>query len=75
MQRDAFIFIETGFSRVVISVPDGVPAEVNFEGPLSKVITNGDWQQSGDEYFLEGQGPRLIFTIEMKAGTVTLQNP
>ena len=75
MQRDAFIFIETGLSRVVISVPDGVPAEVNFEGPLSKVITSGDWQQAGDEYFLEGQGPRLIFTIEMKAGTVTLQNP
>lgn len=75
LQRDASIFIETGLSRVVISVPDGVPAEVNFEGPFAKVIINGDWQQAGDEYFLEGQGPRLIFTIETKAGTVTLQNP
>ena len=75
LQRDASIFVETGLSRVVISVPDGVPAEVNFEGPLSKVIINGDWQQQGEDYFLEGQGPRLIFTIETKAGTVTLQNP
>ena len=75
LQRDASIFIETGLSRVVISVPDGVPAEVNFEGPLSKVILNGDWQQAGDEYFLEGQGPRLTFIIETKAGTITLQNP
>lgn len=75
LQRDASIFIETGLSRLVISVPDGVPAEVNFEGPFSKVIVNGDWVQEGDEYFLEGQGPRLIFTIETKAGTVTLQNP
>lgn len=75
LQRDASIFIETGLSRVVISVPDGVPAKVNFEGPLSKVITNGDWQQLGDEYFLAGQGPQLTFTIETKAGTVTLQNP
>jgi hypothetical protein len=75
LQRDTSIFIETGLSRVVISVPDGVPAEVNFEGPLSKVLIHGDWQQAGDEYFLEGQGPRLIFTIETKAGTVTLQNP
>ena len=75
LQRDAAIFIETGLSRLVISVPDGVPAEVNFEGPLSKVITQGDWQQSGDDYFLAGEGPRLIFTIETKAGTVTLQNP
>lgn len=75
LQRDAAIFIETGLSRLVISVPDGVPAEVNFEGPLSKVITQGDWQPSGDDYFLAGEGPRLIFTIETKAGTVTLQNP
>ena len=75
LQQDASIFIETGLSRLVISVPDGVPAEVNFEGPLSKVITQGDWQQLGEEYFLEGQGPRLNFTIEIKAGTVTLQNP
>jgi hypothetical protein len=75
LQHDASVFIETGLSRLVISVPDGVPAEVNFEGPLSKVITSGDWQQSGDEYILDGQGPRLSFTIETKAGTVTLQNP
>jgi hypothetical protein len=75
LQQDAAVFIETGLSRLVISVPDGVPAEVNFEGPLSKVLTTGDWQQSGDEYYLDGQGPRLVFTIETKAGTVTLQNP
>jgi hypothetical protein len=75
LQQDSAVFIETGLSRVVISVPDGVPAEVNFEGPLSKVITSGNWQQVGDEYHLEGQGPRLTFTIETRAGTVTLQNP
>jgi hypothetical protein len=75
LQQNASVFIETGLSRLVISVPDGVPAEVNFEGPLSKVIMSGNWQQSGDEYLLEGQGPLLTFTIETKAGTVTLQNP
>lgn len=75
LQRDASVFIETGLSRLVISVPDGVQAKVNFEGPLSKVLTSGDWQQSGDDYLLEGQGPNLLFTIETKAGTVTLKNP
>jgi hypothetical protein len=75
LQQDASIFIETGLSRLVISVPDGVPAEVSFEGPLTRVITQGDWQQLGDDYYLEGQGPELIFIIETKAGTVTLQNP
>jgi predicted small lipoprotein YifL len=75
LQHDASIFIETGLSRLVISVPSGVPAIVNVAGPLSKVIISGNWQQSGDEYVLEGQGPKLIFTIETKAGTVSLQNP
>jgi hypothetical protein len=75
LRRDASIFIETGLSRLVISVPDGIKAEVNFEGPLSKVMTSGDWVESGDEYVLDGQGPKLLFTIETKAGTVTLQNP
>ncbi len=75
LQRDASIFIETGLSRLVISVPDGIQAKVNFEGTLSKVLTSGDWQQSGDDYLLEGQGPKLLFTIETKAGTVTLKNP
>jgi hypothetical protein len=75
LQRDASVFIETGLSRLVISVPDGIQAEVNFEGPLSKVLTQGNWQQTGDEYYLEGHGPKLQFTVETKAGTVTLQNP
>ncbi len=74
-QHDASVFIETGLSRLIISVPEGVQAEVNIEGLLSKVITSGSWQESGDEYILEGQGPKLIFTIETKAGTVTLKNP
>ncbi|MEE8356729.1 MAG: toast rack family protein [Anaerolineales bacterium] len=74
-QHDASVFIETGLSRLIISVPEGIQAEVNLEGPLSKVITSGNWQESGDEYILEGQGPKLIFTIETKAGTVTLKNP
>jgi hypothetical protein len=75
LQRDASVFIETGLSRLVISVPEGVQVEVNFEGPLSKVITLGNWQELGNEYIMEGQGPKLTITIEAKAGTVTLKNP
>lgn len=75
LQQKASIFIETGLSRVVITVPKGVPAEARFEGALTQVKAKGDWQQSGEVYSQSGQGPTLTFIIETSAGTVTLQNP
>ncbi len=75
LQQDTSIFIETGLSRLVISVPEEIPAVVSFEGPLSNVTAKGSWQENGADYFQEGQGPKLIFTIETKAGTATLRNP
>ena len=45
LQRDASVFIETGLSRLVVSVPEGVQADVNFEGPLSKFLLSGNWQE------------------------------
>lgn len=73
--QDASIFIETGLSRMVITVPKGIPAEVRFEGALTQVNAKGDWTQSGEIYSQPGQGYSLMFNIETSAGTVTLQNP
>ena len=75
LRRSANVFIETGLSRLVITVPENVPARAQFEGPLSKVNARGTWQESGQEYVQPGTGPELLFTIETKAGTVTLKNP
>jgi len=75
LRRDASIFIETGLSRLVITVPADTPATAQFEGPLSRVSTHGAWQKSGEDYIQHGSGPQLTFTVETKAGTVTLQNP
>ncbi len=75
LRQNTSIFIETGLSRLVIIVPQDAPAVAQFEGPLSKVTAKGNWEQVGDEYLQEGQGPSLQFTIETNAGTVTLQNP
>ncbi|MFO8037418.1 MAG: toast rack family protein [Anaerolineales bacterium] len=75
IRQDAAIFIETGLSRLVITVPHDTPATAQFEGSLSKVTAKGNWEQNGEEYTQDGEGPRLTFTIETNAGTVTLQNP
>lgn len=75
LQRDASVFIETGLSRVIITVPKGIPAEVRFEGPLAQVNVKGDWLESGEVYRQGGEGPALTFIVEISAGTVTLRNP
>lgn len=75
LRRNASVFIETGLSRMVITVPANVPASVQFEGPLSRVTTKGAWEKEGGEYLQAGRGPRLTINVQTKAGTVTLQNP
>jgi len=75
LRKDASIFIETGLSRLVVTVPADTPASAQFEGPLSRVTAKGNWEKVGEEYLQEGSGPRLTLTIETNAGTVTLQNP
>ena len=75
LQQNASVFIETGLSKLIITVPKGVPAEARFEGPLAQVTVKGDWLESGDSYTQAGQGHQLTFIIEISAGTVTLRNP
>ena len=75
LQQNASVFIETGVSRTVITVPQGTPAEAQFEGSLTQIKVKGDWQESGEKYINPGQGHTLTFIIETNAGTVTLQNP
>ena len=73
LQRDAEIAIESGISQVTIVVPEGVSAQVNFEGGLSNVETHGQWQKSGDNYVLNGSGPALTISVDMGAGNLVLR--
>ncbi|MBS1249724.1 MAG: hypothetical protein MAG431_01306 [Chloroflexi bacterium] len=73
--QDASVFIETGLSRIVITVPKGVPAEARLEGALTQVNIKGDWQEAEEMYSQPGQGPKLTLNIETSAGSVTLRNP
>lgn len=72
LQRDASIKIETGFSNLIIIVPEGVDAVVSVQGGLSNVNATTGWERSGDDYVQKGEGPTLTFVIEMGAGNLTL---
>jgi len=72
LRRDASIKIETGFSNLIIIVPEGVDAVVSVQGGLSNVNATTGWERSGDDYVQKGEGPTLTFVIEMGAGNLTL---
>jgi hypothetical protein len=73
LQRDAVVNVESGISQIVIIVPEGTPAQVNFEGGLANVVIHGDWSRSGDSYELEGEGPGLTINVDMGAGNLELR--
>ena len=72
LQRDASIKIESGFSKIIIVIPDGVKAVVTVEGGLSNINAGSGWSRSGDTYEQEGEGPTLTLVVEMGAGNLTL---
>ena len=75
LQNDANVFIETGLSSLTISVPETAHAQVNIEGGLANITNRGKWDQSGNQYSISGEGPKLTITIEMNAGNITLTHP
>jgi hypothetical protein len=72
LQRDASVKIQTGFSNLIIIVPEGMNAVVTVEGGLSNISAGSGWSQSGKVYKQSGEGPRLTFVIEMGMGNLTL---
>ena len=72
LQRDASIKIESGFSNVMVIVPEGVNAVVTVESGVSNVSAGSGWSQSGNTYKQKGEGPTLTFVIELGAGNLTL---
>ncbi len=73
LQRDASVTIETGLSTVNIIVPEGVNAQVTFEGGLSSIKTGGGWDQNGSIYTLSGSGPTITIMVKMGTGTLNLK--
>jgi hypothetical protein len=72
LQRDASIKIESGFSNVMVIIPEGVNAEVTVDSGVSNVSAGSGWSQNGNIYKQKGEGPTLTFVIELGAGNLTL---
>ena len=74
LQRDATVSIESGLSNTTIIVPEGVSARLSVDGGLTNVELGGQWQASGGDYVLSGDGPTLTFIVKMGAGNLGLRN-
>jgi hypothetical protein len=73
LQRDARVTIDTGAATVNIVLPEGVKAQVTFDGGLSSVNTEGGWSQNGNLYSLSGSGPTITIAVNMGIGTLNLK--
>jgi hypothetical protein len=74
LKRDATATIDAGFSSLTVIVPEGVSTRVFVDGGLANVDVGGQWEKSGDEYTLSGEGPRLTINVNIGAGGLTLRN-
>ena len=74
LQRDAEVHIESGISSVVIVIPEGVSAELTFEGGMSNIDLYGGWEKSGGKYVQSGDGPTITLIVTMGAGNLELRN-
>jgi hypothetical protein len=72
LQRDASIKISSGFSNIIVRIPEGVDAVVTIDSGASNVSVGSEWSKNGNVYKQKGEGPTLTFVIEIGAGNVTL---
>ena len=74
MQHDMEVLVESGISSVVIIVPEGVPAEVRFDGGMTDINYFGDWNKEGSYYTQDGEGYKIDIRVKMGAGNLELRN-
>lgn len=74
LQQDAEVHIDSGISSVVIVIPEGVQAEVTFDGGMANVDFYGEWERDGNNYIQKGEGPTIHIAVKMGAGNLELRN-
>ena len=74
LQRDTDINVNFGLGDVKIIIPKGVPANVIVDGGLNNVELTGTWNIDGNNYNVNGTGPKLNFRVKMGLGNLQLIN-
>lgn len=74
LQRDADVKIETGASTVNIIVPEGVNAQVAFDGAFTGVKFEDGWIKNDNIYTHSGSGPTITITVSMGMGDLNMKN-
>lgn len=72
LQQDATVKITSGVSNVRLVVPVGMTAQVDVQGAISNVSTEGTWTVNDKHYEVAGSGPTLTITVNMGVGNLTL---
>ena len=66
------VSIKSGLSKVTLSVPEDISAEVMVHSGISDVKTSESWYQAGTSYFHDGDRGQIDIVIEIGAGELTL---
>jgi hypothetical protein len=74
LRQDMQVAINCGAASVTLVVPEGVPAELTFEGALTNIDLKGEWDKSGDRYFQNGDGAKITILVKMGVGSLNLSN-
>jgi hypothetical protein len=74
LAQDVQVIVEAGVGGVEIIVPEGVAAEIVFDGALTDVDAYDSWRRTGNRFTLEGTGPEITFEISMGLGSLKLRN-
>lgn len=74
LKQDMEVSVESGISSVTIIVPEGVSAQVTYDGGMSNVSLDGGWKKSEGVYVQSGEGFTIKITVKMGAGNLELKN-
>jgi hypothetical protein len=74
LQRDASVTIDTGLSNIILVIPEDVNTVIKVDSGASNINAVPGWEQNGDTYSQEGDGPTLTFVISIGAGNLTISH-